>query len=222
MRISLIVILISLLCLSCSKTKEEKIQEIVNNSIKNDLFFPDSYDPIEVYIDSVFDNMLSPENIEIAHRIIRIDNEIKALNDDIEFKKVVLDHYYDSSFYKHEIAQSKRKIQEFENKRTEKENQLMQLFNSLQEQYWQRREFTGYCAIQKFRAKNNDNQICIGQYAVYIDTEATKSIACYDLSNEQLVAYNNIIELIQKIGKDNFKQEAWKQIYPHRQAESEN
>ena len=222
MRISLIVILISLLCLSCSKTKEEKIQEIVNNSIKNDLFFPDSYDPIEVYIDSVFDNMLSPENIEMAHRIIRIDNEIKALNDDIEFKMVVLDNYYNSSFYKHEIAQSKSKIQEFENKRTEKENQLMQLFNSLQEQYWQRREFTGYCAIQKFRAKNNDNQICIGQYAVYIDTEATKSIAYYDLSSKQLVAYNNIIELIQKIGKDNFKQEAWKQIYPHRQAESEN
>ena len=222
MRISLIVILISLLCLSCSKTKEEKIQEIVNNSIKNDLFFPDSYDPIEVYIDSVFDNMLSPENIEMAHRIIRIDNEIKALNDDIEYKMVVLDNYYNSSFYKHEIAQSKSKIQEFENKRTEKENQLMQLFNSFQEQYWQRRVFTGYCATQKFRAKNNDNQICIGQYAVYIDTEATKSIAYYDLSSKQLVAYNNIIELIQKIGKDNFKQEAWKQIYPHRQAESEN
>lgn len=217
MRISLIVILISLLCLSCSKTKEEKIQEIVNNSIKKDLFFPDSYDPIEVYIDSVFDNMLSPENIEMAHRIIRIDKEIKALNDDIEYEKEVL-----GIFFKYENAQSKRKIQKLEDNRTEKENQLMQLFNSLQEQYWRRKEFTGYCAIQKFRAKNNDNQICIGKYAVYIDTEATKSIAYYDLSNEQLVAYNNIIELIQKIGKDNFKQEAWKQIYPHRQAESGN
>lgn len=221
MRISLIVILISLLCLSCSKTKEEKIQEIVNNSIKNDLFFPDSYDPIEVYIDSVFDNMLSPENIEMAHRIIKIDNEVKSLYDEIVYTKELRDAFSSSphsSFYKSDT----KKIQNLENSRLEKENQLMQLFNSLQEQYWQRREFTGYCAIQKFRAKNNDNQICIGQYAVYIDTEATKSIAYYDLSSKQLVAYNNIIELIQKIGKDNFKQEAWKQIYPHRQAESEN
>ena len=221
MRISLIVILISLLCLSCSKTKEEKIQEIVNNSIKNDLFFPESYDPIEVYIDSVFDNMLSPENIEMAHRIIKIDNEVKSLYDEIVYTKELRDAFSSSphsSFYKSDT----KKIQNLENSRLEKENLLMQLFNSLQEQYWQRREFTGYCAIQKFRAKNNDNQICIGQYAVYIDTEATKSIACYDLSNEQLVAYNNIIELIQKIGNDNFKQEAWKQIYPHRQAESEN
>lgn len=222
MRVSLILILISFFCFSCSKTKDEKIQEIVNNSIKNDLFFPESYDPIEVKIDSVFDNMLSPENIEMAHRIIRIDNEIKALNDDIEYEREILGIYNNSWLFKHEIAQSKRKIQKLEDNRTEKENQLMQLFNSLQEQYWRRKEFTGYCAKQKFRAKNNDNQICIGQYAVYIDTEATKGIACYDLSNEQLVAYNNIIELIQKIGKDNFKQEAWKQIYPYRQAESGN
>lgn len=218
MRISLIVILISCLCLSCSETKEEKIQEIVNNSIKNDLFFPESYDPIEVKVDSVFNNMLSPENVEMAHRIIRIDNEIKALNDDIEYEREILGLYNNSRLF----AQSKRKIQKLEDNRTEKENQLMQLFNSLQEQYWQRKEFTGYCAIQRFRAKNNDNQICIGQYAVYIDTEATKSIVCYDLSNEQLVAYNHIIELIQNIGKDNFKQEAWKQIYPHRQAEPGN
>lgn len=221
MRISLIVILISLLCLSCSKTKEEKIQEIVNNSIKNDLFFPDSYDPIEVYIDSVFDNMLSPENVEMAYEIIKIDNEVKSLYDEIVYTKELRDAFSSSphsSIYKSDT----KKIQNLENSRFEKENQLMQLFNSLQEQYWQRREFTGYCAIQKFRAKNNDNQICIGQYAVYIDTEATKSIAYYDLSSKQLVAYNNIIELIQKIGKDNFKQEAWKQIYPHRQAESEN
>ena len=221
MRISLIVILISLLCLSCSKTKEEKIQEIVNNSIKIDLFFPDSYDPIEVYIDSVFDNMLSPENVEMAYEIIKIDNEVKSLYDEIVYTKELRDAFSSSphsSFYKSDT----KKIQNLENSRFEKENQAMQLFNSLQEQYWQRKEFTGYCAIQKFRAKNNDNQIGIVQYAVYIDTEATKSIAYYDLSSKQLVAYNNIIELIQKIGKDNFKQEAWKQIYPHRQAESEN
>lgn len=222
MKKNIIILISCLFCISCSKSKEEKIQELVDNSIKNDLFFPDSYDPIEVYIDSVFDNMLSPENIEMADRIIKIDNEIKALNDDIEYEMEVLGMYYNSSLFKYEIAQSKRKIQNLENSRFEKENQLMQLFNSLQEQYWQRREFTGYCAIQKFRAKNNDNQICIGQYAVYIDTEATKSIAYYDLSSKQLVAYNNIIELIQKIGKDNFKQEAWKQIYPYRQAESGN
>lgn len=222
MRVSLILILISFFCFSCSKTKDEKIQEIVNNTIKNDLFFPESYDPIEVKIDSVFDNMLSSENIEIACEIIRIDDEIKALNNKIEKEREKLGIYNNAWFLKHEIAESKRKIQEFENKWTEKENQIMQLFNSLQEQYWQRREFTGYCAIQKFRSKNNDNQICIGQYAVCIDTEATKSLAFYSLKNEQFVTYNNIIELIQKIGKDNFKQEAWKQIYPHRQAESEN
>ena len=134
MRISLIVILISLFCFSCSKTKDEKIQEIVNNSIKNNLFFPESYDPIEVKIDSVFDNMLSPENIEMAHRIIRIDNEIKALNDDIEYEREILGIYNNSWLFKHQIAQSKGKIQKLEDNRTEKENQLMQLFNSLQEQ----------------------------------------------------------------------------------------
>ena len=185
------------------------------------MFFPESYDPIEVKIDSVFNNMLSPENVEMAYEIIKIDNEVKSLYDEIVYTKELRDAFSSSphsSFYKSDT----KKIQNLENSRFEKENQAMQLFNSLQEQYWQRKEFTGYCAIQKFRAKTNDNQICIGQYAVYIDTEATKSIVCYDLSNEQLVAYNNIIELIQKIGKDNFKQEAWKQIYPHRQAESEN
>ena len=222
MRISLIVILIScLFCISCSKSKEEKIQELVDTAIKNCLYYPDSYDPIELSTDSVFNNMLSPENVEMAYEIIKIDNEVKSLYDEIVYTKELRDAFSSSphsSIYKSDT----KKIQNLENSRFEKENQLMQLFNSLQEQYWQRREFTGYCAIQKFRAKNNDNQICIGQYAVYIDTEATKSIAYYDLSSKQLVAYNNIIELIQKIGKDNFKQEAWKQIYPHRQAESEN
>ncbi len=221
MRISLIVILISLLCLSCSKTKEEKIQEIVNNSIKNNLFFPESYDPIEVKIDSVFNNMLSPENVEMAYEIIKIDNEVKSLYDEIVYTKELRDAFSSSphsSLYKSDT----KKIQNLENSRFEKENRAMQLFNSLQEQYWQRKEFTGYCAIQKYRAKTNDNQICIEQYAVCIDTEATKSLASYNLMNEQFVAYNHIIELIQKIGKDNFKQEAWKQIYPHRQAESGN
>ena len=219
MRISLIVILIScLFCISCSKSKEEKIQELVDTAIKNCLYYPDSYDPIEVYIDSVFDNMLSPENIEMAHRIIRIDKEIKALNDDIEYEKEILGLYNNSWLF----AQSKGKIQKLEDNRTEKENQLMQLFNSLQEQYWQRKEFTGYCAIQKFRCKYNDNNTYIDQFVLYIDAEATQCLFSYEINDKAITSYFKIIELIQRIGEDNYKQEAWKQIFPHRQAESEN
>lgn len=219
MRISLIVILIScLFCISCSKSKEEKIQELVDTAIKNCLYYPDSYDPIEVYIDSVFDNMLSPENIEMAHRIIRIDKEIKALNDDIEYEKEILGLYNNSWLF----AQSKGKIQKLEDNRTEKENQLMQLFNSLQEQYWQRKEFTGYCAIQKFRCKYNDNNTYIDQFVLYIDAEATQCLFSYEINDKAITSYFKIIELIQRIGEDNYKQEAWKQIFPHRQAEPGN
>lgn len=219
MRISLIVILIScLFCISCSKSKEEKIQELVDTAIKNCLYYPDSYDPIEVYIDSVFDNMLSPENIEMAHRIIRIDKEIKALNDDIEYEKEILGLYNNSWLF----AQSKGKIQKLEDNRTEKENQLMQLFNSLQEQYWQRKEFTGYCAIQKFRCKYNDNNTYIDQFVLYIDAEATQCLFSYEINDKAITSYFKIIELIQRIGEDNYKQEAWKQIFPHRQVEPGN
>lgn len=216
MRISLIVILIScLFCISCSKSKEEKIQELVDTAIKNCLYYPDSYDPIELSTDSVFNNMLSPENVEMAYEIIKIDNEVKSLYDEIVYTKELRDAFSSSphsSFYKSDT----KKIQKLANSRFEKENQLMQLFNSLQEQYWQQKEFTGYCAIQKFRCKYNDNNTYIDQFVLYIDAEATQCLFSYEINDKAITSYFKIIELIERIGEDNYKQEAWKQIFPHR------
>lgn len=220
MRISLIVILIScLFCISCSKSKEEKIQELVDTAIKNCLYYPDSYDPIELSTDSVFNEMFSADCLEAATLIIKLNDEIVELNNALEQEMGLLDNYtssYYPSLFESDIRRSKSNIQKMENSRLEKENQLLQLFNALQDQYWQQKEFTGYCAIQKFRCKYNDNNTYIDQFVLYIDAEATQCLFSYDINDKAITSYFKIIELIQRIGEDNYKQEAWKQIFPHR------
>ena len=51
---------------------------------------------------------------------------------------------------------------------------------------------------------------------LYIDAEATQCLFSYEINDKAITSYFKIIELIQRIGEDNYKQEAWKQIFPHR------
>jgi hypothetical protein len=200
------------LCFSCTKTKEERIQALVDQSVKNTLLFPESYDPIEIRIDSVFDNMLSDKNIKTACEIIKIGKEIDAINSEIEETNTFISIFSDSGnsrFYR----DLKKDLKNLKSDCIEKEKKFMQLLNSLQEQYWQRKAFTGYSAIQKFRAKNNDNDVVMSSYILSIDAETTQCLACYDISNDDVATYLGIIELIQRIGSENYKQEAWKYFF---------
>lgn len=225
MKAKLLIIFLSLLCFSCTKTKEERIQALVDQSVKNTLLFPESYDPIEIRIDSVFDNMLSDKNIKTACEIIKICEEIDAINSEIEHTNKLIQIYSDAAnpeFYSSTLRGLKKDLKKLKSDYVEQEKKFMQLLNSLQEQYWQRKAFTGYSAIQKFRAKNNDNDVVMSSYILSIDAETTQCLACYDISNNDVLTYLGIIELIQRIGSENYKQEAWKYLFPHSQAESGN
>ena len=63
---------ITLMLASCSKSPGQKARELAGEEIKRHLYFPESYDPADVKIDSAFAPYDSAEFMELKSDLIKL------------------------------------------------------------------------------------------------------------------------------------------------------
>lgn len=189
---------LSLMLTSCSKSPEQKAKDLAETEIKKLLYFPESYDPADIKIDSAFAPYDSPEFMEITSNLAKIGDEIAEAQEDIKSKRqsVSLWSMPFDNYSRNELNDAKAelaKAQAKEKKAMEEAQKLMLKMKTLMEE---KPKFIGFKAMVSYRAKNNEGNILMDNIFTIFDKDMTKIV--FMCNNNEYEQYCQAIKLIQE------------------------
>ena len=150
---------------ACSVSNEKTAEALIKDSIQKALFFPDSYDPIEMQLDSAFSPQLDPSFIQLCLDFNEKGIELESLQDDIVMAEREKSLYNPSlsAYFRTRHQQALEKYDSLIQKNEQLSGQLKKLGEELSAQSTKEPEFIGYFAHQSYRAKNNAGDTLIGE-----------------------------------------------------------
>lgn len=178
--------------LSCSNpTPEEQAKKLMEQYAKNKLVKPDSYEFIDMKLDSCFyGSQVSPETFQFVLELGYLYNDYKRFKTKADGAETSLAIYSSSSFgYDSAFEKQKRKQykEEFDKASKMKENykeKILQLYKDnidLLKAYANGGgEFTGYFGILQYRAETNGGTKRIGEDLFFFDKKITNVLSTYD------------------------------------------
>ncbi len=188
-------ILISVfVCCGCSKMS--KAEALAKQEVVKCLYVPESYDPVETKLDSVFSPGESVETLNLVDQLLKLENKINDLDSQIREVKDRLSFFpdYHEQFWKNQIdklnQELSEKLNEYNNLITNYDNLYGKINNLLNEE----QNFCGYKIYQKFRCKNNNGEITFSDVIIYTDEDIQEVKAVSDCNevNPLLNAISNI------------------------------
>ena len=182
------------LCCGCSKMS--KAEALAKQEVLKYLYVPESYDPVETKLDSVFSPGESVETLSLVDQLLKLENEINRLDSQIREVKDRLSFFPDShdSFWEKQIdnlnLELSEKMDEYNALITDYDN----LYNKINNLLNAEQIFCGYKIYQRFRCKNNNGEITFSDVVIYTDEDIqeVKAVSDCDKLNPLLNAINNI------------------------------
>lgn len=165
---------IALIFCSCSKSPEDKANELIKAELRKSLYKPDSYKPIETKLDSAFTPYDNPALFEKMEELVGMGDELNDLNRDLKRAKSSMSIWnspYMSSFGRNEYNEAKEEY-ENANSRIEKLKEKGQKkFEEVVSLLVKQPQFIGYLATHNYRADNNAGNTLIGNSVFIIDKD---------------------------------------------------
>lgn len=182
---------------SCSKSLEEKANELIKTELRKSLFKPDSYNPIETKLDSAFSPYDDPVLFEKMTELVKLGVELEGLDYDMKQAKSSMSIWsepYMGSYGRNEYNEAKAdydkansKIDKLKEKGRKKIEEVIEILG-------QERKFIGYLATHNYRADNNAGNTLIGNSVFIIDKEF-KSV----LFSCEVEEYNEMQQAIEEL-----------------------
>lgn len=189
---------ITLMLASCSKSPEQKAKDLAREEIKKHLYFPESYDPADVKIDSAFAPYDSPEFMELTSDLIKLSNEVSEAQEEIKRKKSSISIWtspYDS-FSRNQLNEAKAELAEAQAKEKKAMEQAQKLGNKMKNMMDKKPEFIGFKAVVSYRAKNNKGDVLMDNVFAIFDKNIENIV--YMCDNNEYEQYNQAIKEIQE------------------------
>ena len=213
-KISFLLPLIALAMVSCDNSPLAKADRLVRKEMPQNLFFPDSYDPVETVIDSAFYPKHDPQFWERVDKTQKKLDKYSDLCTEIHNTKnrinssqrtiLMLSGSYISDFERFEIRRERAEIEELKKKmgRLIKErDHAFEVFKKAAEEIKAESEqtpvFIGFNAAHRFRCKNNLDQIIIEDFYFLVDKELENLI--HNWSDKDLERIKNFEETIDEL-----------------------
>ena len=189
----------------CAKTPEEKVNALVKEAVQKTLVKPDSYDPVETQMDSVYAPIDEVLNLAVALAKESRELELNELTmKQSKSSMAIWSGPYSSAFGRNEYSDAKQEYEEAKAKFDKSKKKCDELTEKLKAIYHNdKKEFMGYYAQQKFRYTDNSGETNFGTYLFYLDKDLTKVIASYNCEDlELLAAMAKIAEMSDELGID--------------------
>ena len=101
---AMILIALSAFLVCCSKSPEKKVEAMIGDFVKNNLYIPDSYDPVQTRVDSAFAPYDDPEFREFivksSKKLDEAYSDLRSCEFEIESAESSMemweDYWYDS------------------------------------------------------------------------------------------------------------------------------
>lgn len=188
-KIQLFVFAFVLIFTSCSLSNEEKAERLITESIKESLFYPDSYETISTRVDSFFIDVNAIEDI------VRIHEDVKTVLGSINGCETKMDYLF--SFYEESEKEEVLSDLEKHNKKlSEKLASLKELIAIYNE-----REFAGWVVTHKYNALNKYGfaPIIPAQSIFFCNGDFS---SCYELNIHEFMDLKDIIEIVNNSKSD--------------------
>lgn len=200
MKRAFFIVLIALIFCSCSKSPEDKANELIKAELRKSLFKPDSYNPIETKLDSAFTPYDDPVLIDKMTELHEMGVELEALDRVMKHAKSLMSIWsgrYMSSFgqnkyneAKEEYDKANSKIEKLKEKGQKKYEEIIKLLE-------QSPKFIGFFATHNYRADNNAGNTLIGNSVFIIDKDFKNVLFTCEVEE-----YNQIQEAIKQLEEE--------------------
>ena len=116
-KFQLLFCVVVLIMISCTLSNEEKAEKLVKETLKDYLYYPDSYEPISTRVDSMFIDVTTIEPImKISDEIKELISKINECERKIEFAESSMDIFapdgYSSQFSRGRYVRAKKEKEE--------------------------------------------------------------------------------------------------------------
>lgn len=201
MKTKLFILLITLATISCTTSHEEKAQKLVEANIKETLFHPDSYKPIQTTVDSAFTSLRTdPKAINLTMELFELFASLKEYNDNIqdaERDMSIYSHPY-TSYGKGEYDRAKE-TRDHNQRLLEKGVSLTEAkFNEIKvyQSQLHEGEFKGWSIIHKYTSLNGKGSVTLtGETVIGCDPNFTNIEYMYSMNEyEQISEIMQIVE----------------------------
>lgn len=182
----------------CSKSPEEKAETMIAEVVRSTLYIPESYDPVETYVDSAFSPFDDPEfvgfMIDAQEDLNQLDSDLSRCEVDIELSE---DYKTAGTIYGiNHYNRQKKQYDEAVAQKSELENKIKDLKLDIKERIEKEPEFIGFKAAHRFRAKNNAGMVLMGDIICIFDKDMSQIVAVFDMDNIEIKNYNEFLEAI--------------------------
>lgn len=179
------------LLVSCG-SEEKRVNKLIEEASKSMLYHPESYDPVNLKIDTLFTDIITKENIKKANRLVSLDIQIKSLEREIEYSEEEVEFWKGTSY----VGKYLREVESNTEKKEELIEEGRQLYYELEEAVNTERVFCGFVVEHRFRAKDNMGNVRISDMLYILNKEKTEVISGYD---ETDVDFQNFLKVINDI-----------------------
>ena len=170
---------------SCqSPTQQERAEAFAAEIIKKQLYFPDSYQPIECYVDTAFAPLETPEVFEKLKKAASIYEKMNDAEKDMKRKEDRYEMYKSfGSYSSYNVYQTKEAKAEFEKAQAQYSSlfeQLQSLGQELADLNEQPKKPYGLKIAQTYKAQTNGGQTISSAVLLLVDFNMKTVLAAYD------------------------------------------
>lgn len=200
-KLSKIIVIIAFLGLcSCGPSNEEKAQQMAAEYLKGELYHFDSYEPIQIKIDSSFVSLTSDkEAISLTLEIIHLCQSLQEYTQNIEMAESSMDIWTPDAY----SLYSQGEYMRAKNERDKNQRLLNKTFDRIQtliEKIKARQsdikegDFKGWKVYHKFKSLNGEGSMALfGEFIFFCDKDFNLEFA---YSKEDMDAISKVIEAV--------------------------
>lgn len=175
--------------------RKECAQEFIRKKITNNLYVPESYDPVSLKVDSVFHGALTDAYcVQAALELIDLKNQLPVAENEYKEALHTLKNFGSSGvFWRH--AENKKNAEEKLKKIKERIGKREEIIKN--RDLSNDGKFIGWAITHRYRSKNREGEIFINDVVYVVNPEITEAWFRYSLDdndNSNLDAINKVIK----------------------------
>ena len=219
-KFSILLLSIAVLMLSaCTKTNDEKAQELVKDYLQEILYHPESYKPRGLQLDSAFFDMnIAKKTVSIFLEIKDLAKKLNEYNRDMEWAQIEMDSYNRSKYYGVYSSSDKQKYAKAKDEYSFAKKMHDKIYDSFCDKYSELSEvgkgladhkFSGWGIEHKYSSLNSPGTMqinatglfmCDKEFITIIELNINDLESMYKFAEEMQMAETQ--EQVEKILKD--------------------
>lgn len=180
-----------LLFSSCSKTPQQKAEELIKEVMLKNLYHPDTYAPSSTQLDSAYTPYDDPTFYQATLKLAKLAIALEKYDNEMSSEKrsmALWSDPYQSAYGRANYQEAKKKYDIAQEKFEKAKGEAKTLGQELAALRNKKKSFIGFKAVHGYRANNNAGQTMGGNMLFIFDKDLTKVIATYDMDKEDYQA----------------------------------